>query len=123
MLNEQQTFGLKGESLAVRHLKKQGYRIIAENYRTRFGEIDIIAEEGGVIAFIEVKSRKSRRYGSPKAAIHRKKMRTMSMVALHFLKSEGRMNDRARFDVVAIDAACAPPAIQVIRNAFELAYG
>ena len=65
MQNQQQKFGEKGESLAARFLKKNGYKILEQNYRTKLGEIDIIATERKTIVFVEVKTRKSTRYGSP----------------------------------------------------------
>ncbi|HSG69457.1 MAG TPA: YraN family protein, partial [Planctomycetaceae bacterium] len=62
-------FGDRGERLAVRHLKKSGLKIVARNYRNRFGEIDIIALDGQTIVFVEVKTRKSNAAGSPLEAV------------------------------------------------------
>jgi putative endonuclease len=122
MRNKQQQFGEKGESLAVRFLKKKGYKILRQNYRTALGEIDIIAREDNTIVFVEVKSRKSIRFGNPKLAVNSKKQRKISMVALQYLKTTQQIGAKARFDVVSVISNRDNPEICVIKNAFELAY-
>lgn len=124
MTTKYQQFGEKSESVAVDFLKKQGYRIIELNYRTKLGEIDIIAKQEKTLVFIEVKARKSSRFGRPELAVTPKKQRKISMVALYYLKSTKQSNAKARFDVVAINSAKAKesPNIKIIKNAFELAY-
>ncbi len=122
MLSRQQQFGEKGESIAERHLKRRGYKILEKNYRTKVGEIDIIAKEKNTIVFVEVKTRRSWQFGNPKGAVTPAKQRKISMVALHYLKTMDRSNARARFDVVAITASRDKPQIEIIKNAFELAY-
>ncbi len=122
MRNRQQQFGAKGESLAARYLKKNGYQIIEQNYRNRLGEIDIIAREDNTLVFVEVKSRKSVRYGSPKTAVTPRKQRQISVVALAYLKSTGQTRTRARFDVVTVTTNRDGPRIEIIKNAFELAH-
>ena len=123
MQNKQQKFGERGENLAVWYLKQNGYKIIEQNYRSRMGEIDIIAKDGKTIVFVEVKSRRSIRYGSPKWAITPKKQRKISMVALYYLKTTQQTDTKARFDVVAITSNQDEPQIEIVENAFELAYG
>lgn len=123
MLNRRQKFGEESESIAVSYLKKQGYKIIEQNYRTKLGEIDIIAKEKDTIVFIEVKSRKSKNFGSPKWAVTPKKQRKISMVALWYLKTTMQSNVKARFDVVSIISSKDKPSIEIVKNAFELAYG
>ncbi|MDY6954501.1 MAG: YraN family protein, partial [Thermodesulfobacteriota bacterium] len=61
--------GKRGEALALRALKKSGYKIVEQNYRSKLGEIDIIAKEAGVLAFVEVKARRTDQFGGPKQAI------------------------------------------------------
>jgi putative endonuclease len=129
MQNKPQKFGEQGESLAVWYLKKNGYKIIEQNYRNQMGEIDIIAKEKKTIVFVEVKSRRSIRYGSPKWAVTPpkwavtpKKQRKISMVALYYLKTTGQTDAKARFDVVAIMINRDEPRIEIVKNAFELAY-
>jgi len=118
-----QQFGKKAENDAVRYLKKNGYRILEMNYRTKLGEIDIIAKDGKTLVFVEVKARRSTLYGHPKWAITAKKKRNMSMVALHYLKSIHQSEAKARFDVVTISPDKNTSKIEIIKNAFELAYG
>lgn len=123
MPHPRQQFGKTGEGLAARHLRGLGYRILARNYRNALGEIDLIADERGTLVFVEVKARRSARYGSPKHALTLRKRRKISMVALAYLKETGRSGAKARFDVVAVSpAAGGGSRVEVIRNAFELAY-
>ncbi|MFZ0614272.1 MAG: YraN family protein [Desulfobacterales bacterium] len=122
MADRRQQFGQAGESIAARFLRKMGYRIIEQNYRTVLGEIDIIAKDRDTLVFVEVKARNSGRYGNPKYAVTPRKQRKISMVALHYLKSTSQSRVKARFDVVAIRSAAAAPQIELIKNAFDLAY-
>jgi putative endonuclease len=114
--------GETGESIAVKFLKKNGYKIIEQNYRCKLGEIDIIAQDGRVLAFIEVKARRTDEFGGPKRAVTSRKQRKISMVALKYLKETEQMGKKARFDVVAIRLLPSDPDVEIIKNAFELAY-
>jgi putative endonuclease len=86
------------------------------------GEIDIIARHKGVLVFVEVKARRSLRYGHAKLAITPAKKRKLSLVALTYLKKHAKVDTRARFDVVAIQAEDDRVEIEVLANAFEPAY-
>ncbi len=119
-MNSSQQFGKKAEDLAARHLKRRGYKIVARNYRTRAGEIDIIAREGRTIVFVEVKGRQSTRYGSAKAAVTARKQQQVAKVALWYLKETGQMGAKARFDVVAVTRKDGDAIIEIVRNAFQL---
>jgi putative endonuclease len=123
VLTPRQKYGEHGESLAARTLRRHGYRILATNYRNRLGEIDIIAREGDAIVFVEVKARRSARFGNPKWAVTLKKQRRISMVALGYLKSCAQSHAKARFDVVAISGPPQTPHVEIVRNAFDLQYG
>lgn len=123
MLNKQQQFGKKSEKLAAAFLKRTGYRIVETNYRSTVGEIDIIAREEQTLVFVEVKARSSSRFGSPKGAVTPAKQRKISMAALDYLKRTGQTGVSARFDVVAIDTGLGKTDIEVVKNAFALAYG
>ncbi|RZB34586.1 MAG: putative endonuclease [Desulfobacteraceae bacterium Eth-SRB1] len=122
MTNRDQQFGEICEAIAVEYLNKHGYRIVEQNYRTKLGEIDIIAKDKGVLVFIEVKARKSFRFGNPKWAVTPKKQRKISMVALYYLKATKQRDVKARFDVVSIYPIQGSQGIELIKNAFELAY-
>ena len=116
--------GQQGETLACQYLARQGYRLIARNYRTRLGEIDIIAEERGTLVFVEVKTRRGHQCGHPFEAVTPAKCRQISKVALQYLAETGREGHSARFDVVAISfAGEAEAVIELVKNAFDLSYG
>jgi putative endonuclease len=115
--------GRQNEAVAVRYLKRNGYRILDQNCRTACGEIDIVAKDGPVTVFVEVKSRRSDRYGKAKSAVTPAKQARLSKAGLLWLKSHHQMRDRARFDVVAIDHTDKEPRVELIQNAFELKYG
>ena len=123
MLNNRQQFGKESELLAVRYLKKNGYKILEQNYRNKIGEIDIIAKEKETLVFVEVKARKTHIFGNPKWAVTPKKQRKISMVALYYLKATKQTHVKARFDVVTLSSLTDNPQIAIIKNAFELAYG
>ena len=114
--------GRKGEDLAADYLQRLGYKILERNYRSRHAEIDLIAKHRGALVFVEVKSRRSLRFGDPKWALTPAKRRKISMAALTYLKQRNAMNCRARFDVVTLQHRDGNLHIEVIDNAFELAY-
>lgn len=118
------SIGQLGETLACQYLFRQGYRIILRNYRTKLGEIDIIAEEQGTLVFVEVKARRGHKCGHPFEAVTSAKCRQISKAALLYLAENGREGQAARFDVVAISfAGGAVPVIELVKNAFDLSYG
>jgi len=123
MTARSQRFGKENEKMAIGFLKRRGFRIIEKNYRTPRGEVDIIAADGDVIVFIEVKARRSNRYGHPKFAVTPTKQRHLSAAAMAYLKKTGNTGRRARFDVVTIQYADDMPMIEHIQNAFNLAFG
>lgn len=94
--------GAEGERAAAEFLEQRGYRILARNYRTRWGEIDLIAEEGRTLVFVEVKQRLDDRFGGPEAAITPAKQVRIARQALQYLAWR-RLGERpCRFDVVLI---------------------
>lgn len=107
MTIERQTLGKLGEERAVRELERRGYAILARRYRTRYGEIDIVADDAGTIVFVEVKVRETADCGSAAEAVTVRKQRRLTSMAADYL-ARNRVADRAcRFDVVAIDAGVA----------------
>jgi putative endonuclease len=115
-------FGKKGEAIAARHLKRCGYKIVARNYRNKVGEIDIVARDGETLCFVEVKTRRGDQFGNPKLAVTFQKQKKISMVALSYLKEFRLDGQKARFDVVAVMDNGKKPVVEIIKNAFELAY-
>jgi putative endonuclease len=127
--NDAQRFGRDSELRAARFLQQSGYRIVARNYRTPFGEIDLIAYDGPVLVFIEVKARRGERFGSPYAAVDARKQRRLTRAALGYLArirsgrgASGPSEPACRFDLVVIDAAPASnPSdgrIELLQNMF-----
>jgi putative endonuclease len=108
--------------VALRFLKKNGYRILERNYVCKLGEIDIIAKEKDTLAFIEVKTRTSTLFGPPQLAVTPSKQMQLSKAALYFLKEKRLENVKARFDVVAILLSQKGKEIDLIRDAFDLKY-
>ena len=121
MHSRRQRYGRRSEETAALHLQTLGYRIVERNYRTKQGEIDIIARDKDCIVFVEVKAKKTERFGNPKEAVTADKQRKISTVALHYLKSTGQLASRARFDVVAVHPSNDTKRIEVVKNAFEFA--
>src|SRR5262245_44327365 len=112
--------GDRGERLAVRHLKKLSYRILARQSRSRIGEVDVIAHDGEFIVFGEVKTRSSQAAGHPTEAITFAKQQQLTRAALTWLKSRGMLERRARFDVIAITwGDGSEPVVEHYKNAFE----
>jgi putative endonuclease len=117
-----QYFGKLGEDLACGELERRGYVILARRYRTRFGEIDIVARDGGTTVFVEVKARAGDEFGGAAAAVTAAKQRRVTYMAIDYL-SRHRLHDRpCRFDVVTIDVVEGGPRVEVFPHAFESAY-
>jgi len=113
----QVALGKFGEDLACRVLRRQGYAIVARRYRTRAGELDIVAEDGGTLVFVEVKLRRGDRWGTGADAVTRDKRRRLVRMAEEYL-ARARVAGRAcRFDVVAV-ALGPPPVVTIYRGAF-----
>lgn len=121
--NKQTALGTTGETLAANHLCSNGYTILHRNYRSRSGEIDIIAREKQTLIFIEVKTRRTTKFGPPAAAVTSRKQAQISRVALEYLNTYDLFDTSARFDVVSIVMPIGKePVIEIIKNAFELQY-
>ena len=119
--DSRQILGKTGEDLACIELRRRGYAILARRYRTRFGEIDIVAREGDTIVFVEVKARSTGRFGDGAAAVTGGKQRKVGRMAVDYLQRR-RMPDRpCRFDVVSVDLSSARPVVEVYRDAFDVA--
>jgi putative endonuclease len=101
-MNHKGQVGSFGQKLAVDFLRQRKYQIEAENFRTRQGEIDIIALRDGQVIFVEVKTRLSDRFGLPEEAVSASKLEKMRLTAYKYLKENGVNHDNFRFDIVAI---------------------
>lgn len=117
--DSRQAAGRAGEDAAVRFLEKQGYSILERNYRLRSGEVDIIAHDGEYLVFIEVKTRRGQKFGTPFDAVDLRKQRQISKVALDYVRDR---DIPVRFDVVAVrlhGQAGQTARVELLKNAFE----
>jgi len=114
--------GKRGEGIACRYLQGKGYRIITTNYRNRVGELDIIAQEGDCLVFIEVKTRSGEGPLPPQASVTLRKQAQLIKTAICYLKEKGLYGSQScRFDVVAITYKKGGSIdIELIRDAFIL---
>jgi len=110
--------GKAGEDLAALYLEQHGLKIVKRNYRFERGEIDLIAEEGDELVFVEVKARRSAVYGTPEEAVTEKKQEQVQAVAEGYLFEHDITNRPCRFDVIAIEFRNEKPEVRHIRNAF-----
>jgi putative endonuclease len=118
-VDDRQTLGKAGEDLACRELQRRGYAVLARRYRTRFGEIDIVCQDQQTVVFVEVRTRKTKRYGSALESITLRKRRRIGAMALDYLAWTNRVDDPCRFDVVAIDGlGTSGETILIVRDAF-----
>ncbi len=106
--------GQAGEETAIKTLKRRGYKIVERNYRNRLGEIDVIAEEGGCLVFVEVKKRNTPLFGEAVCAIDERKKRHLVRAALFYMKTHACADRSVRFDVIGIDSE----RIKLVKNAF-----
>lgn len=116
-------FGSRSERAAARFLKRLGYRILARNYATHLGELDLIALDGQCIVFVEVRSTALGDSYRAAASVDDPKQRQLTQLALHFLQKHRLLDRSARFDVLALSwpQGRREPEIAHHRNAFEAA--
>jgi putative endonuclease len=113
------SFGQRGEDLAARHLRRNGYRILERNVRLAGCEIDIIAREGDTVAFVEVKTRRSDDHTAPEDSVGATKQRHIQRAAELYCKHHPEPGTYYRFDVVSVLLPDeGKPTITLLRNAF-----
>jgi len=114
-------FGQAGESAAENYLRRKGYRIMARNLRSSVGELDIVAEDGQVLVFVEVKARRTGAFGGAIHAVHQRKQEKLIQLAAKYLARHHIKDRPCRFDVVLLQGTDAvAPDIDHIQNAFEV---
>ena len=120
-LDPRRSFGQEGEAAAEQYLRHKGYRIVARNLRSPLGELDLVAEDGRVLVFVEVKARRTGAFGGAIHAVHQRKQEKLIQLAALYL-ARRHINDRlCRFDVVLLQGVGDGPAqIEHIQNAFEV---
>lgn len=114
-----QRLGKLGEELAVTELRRRGYSITAQRYRTPCGEIDIVADDHGTLVFVEVKARQDAEFGTAAEGVTPWKQRRLARMARDYLTREKVADRPCRFDVVAIMFNAAKPVIELYQNAFD----
>jgi len=122
MTREHLELGIRGEQLAEEKLKGLGYKIVERNYRCPFGEIDLIARDRNTLVFVEIKTRRGKPLAYAKEAVNAGKRRRLSKTALAYMKANAAFDSSARFDVVAVSLINGPPEVEIVTDAFELAY-
>jgi putative endonuclease len=119
MTMARQRLGERGEDLACRALVAGGYHVRHRRYRTRYGELDIVAEHEGVLVFVEVRARGSGRFGHPAASVGSQKQHRVAAMAESYLGLESLTHRVCRFDVVAVETEVEPPRVTIYPDAFR----
>jgi putative endonuclease len=114
-----QRLGERGEEIACRALAAQGYQVRHRRYRTRRGELDIVADHDGVLVFIEVRARTDGRFGGAAGSVDPQKQQRVAAMAEAYLALEAEHHRVCRFDVVAVDTSVEPPRVTVYADAFR----
>jgi putative endonuclease len=114
-----QNLGKRGEDLACAELERRGYAVLARRYRTRFGEIDIIARDHDFTVFVEVKTRTGDEYGGGAAAVTGWKQRRITQMAVDYLSRHDLHDTPCRFDVVVVDLTGESARVEVYAHAFD----
>ena len=116
---DRRAYGNEAEAMAARFLEDQGYRIRARNFRCRYGELDVVAEQGDTVCFVEVRMRSSAVWGDPSHTVSFAKQRKVVKAALHYLLVH-RLRDRMiRFDVISVVGRGERATVEHLPGAFD----
>jgi putative endonuclease len=115
-----QAFGEVGERVAERWLRRQGWRIMQRRFRSGHRDIDLVAERGGVVAFVEVKARSGIQFGDPVEAVGWRKQRELARSAMVWIDRHGRSEESYRFDVIGVWLVGERVRVRHVENAFTL---
>jgi putative endonuclease len=121
MATARRRFGAAAERAAADYLQARGYRVLAANQRVGRGELDLIVCRGRVLAFVEVKARRTRACGAPEDAVNSQKRRQVARLAELWLAARPWLLDTytdVRFDIVAVDTSCCPAQVRHLPAAF-----
>ena len=119
-MDRRQSLGKLGEELACEELQRRGYAIVDRRFRTRCGELDIVARDGHVLVFVEVKARSGGGFGSPFDAVTWQKRRRLSAMAESYLCHKRLSGVACRFDVVSILQTGSVHTVELVRGAFDM---
>lgn len=116
---DRKEYGDEGEEAAVRYLEQQGYRVRTRNYSCRHGELDVVAERGETLCFVEVRMRSTAVWGDPSHTVSFSKQRKVVKAALHYLVAH-RLRDRMlRFDVISVVGRGERATVEHLPGAFD----
>ena len=110
--------GNRGEDVALRYLLSRGLQLVERNYRTRYGEVDLVLRQPGTLVFVEVKWRSNLDYGSPVEAVDQRKQQAIRSMAEQYLAEKEPDFEEIRFDVVGILAGAGNAKIEYVKDAF-----
>ena len=114
-------FGQSSERLAEQFLVSKGYRIVERNLRTSLGELDLVAEDGNVLVFVEVKGRTTEAFGGARLAVDQRKQHKLIQLASQYLAQRHLSDKACRFDVVLVQGDSLPKGkVEHLENAFEV---
>jgi putative endonuclease len=116
-MDPRRVFGNRAEKLAEQFLKNTGMNIVARQYKTKIGEIDLIARDGDEIVFVEVKARRSSTFGYPEESVTQAKLKKITLVSQQYLKDKQIEDILYRIDVIAIEMRQGSPVITHIKYA------
>ena len=119
-MDKRQALGKRGEDLACEELTRRGYTIVDRRFRTRCGELDIVARDADVLVFVEVKARTGRNFGTPLESITWQKRQRLSAMAEAYLCARRLAGSACRFDVVAILEEQGGHTVELIKGAFDM---
>ena len=121
-MTQRQRLGRRGEALARRHLQSRGYVVLETNYRTRSGEIDIVAEKDGGVVFVEVRTKTSGHFGPPEESITPQKREHLVAAAQQYLQDNDAADRDWRIDLVAVELGPGGRVVRldVLENAVEV---
>ena len=119
-MDHRQQLGKRSEDLACRELERRGYTIVERRFRTRCGELDIIARDAGVLVFVEVRARSSGRFGTPFESVTWQKRQRLSRMAASYLCIRRLSFVACRFDVVAVFERQGVTTVELVKGAFDM---
>jgi len=116
---DRRAFGSAGEQLVVEHLERTGWTVRDRNVLCRYGELDVVAEKGQVLAFVEVRMRSTAAWGDPSQSVSRSKQRKVVLAATEYCQRHRLFQRVIRFDVASVVGRGRGGHVEVIEDAFE----
>jgi putative endonuclease len=120
MTTARQAFGVLGERIAERWLRRRGWRVVQRRFRSGHRDIDLVVEQDGIVAFVEVKARRGAEFGGPVQAVNWRKRKELERSATVWIDRHGREAETYRFDVVGVLLNGADVRVCHVENAFAI---